>query len=622
MRDRIRHFFLQNERWRGAEIHLLVVLLVFGVAACFLLPLSGGYDEETHLLRVWEMSAYTFVPNDELGQEMPFPAVYWELSYRRQFIVRAVEPDFWEKYGKLSIDAHDYIYGSVETRSVYSPPLLLPQALVMRFLGRRQNLPALTVYYAIRLIGLLSYTLLAWLAVRLIPSGKWVLAILATSPVAILQASTISADAISNGIAFLFIGGTIAIAHQKELRWKEWASLVFLFFLLFWGKINLVPLGILPLLIIPPSKFRMRHGYIACLGAILALFLVEVLGWNLLAYSRLHSAPEGTDPAGQIQYILAQPLEFISILATDVLAKSFSYMVDWIAIYGFAYWPIPVWTYYLYGAGLLSALSIREGELERRTRIGLLIAFVVSYLATIASLYITFNPVGNGFIGGVQGRYFTTVMPLLFLALACLPFQKRIRVPAALPVTLGILSLALYIAGMYLSYHVPCGSQYYQKGLCYQPNYKNWAPDELYSPSISNQLTLSQEIVPECNGVTELRVWVNATGADPTGGTEFSLKDVNLGRVITSRNELSSNLPRGDWYTLSFQPDWESKGRFYLLTIRGNEQSVSGPRIAYSLRPEYPAGKLFENDQPLGMDLIFQTGCLAGLDKIRLTGSP
>jgi len=601
---------------------LLVVLLVFGISACFLLPLSGGYDEETHLLRVWEMSAYTFVPNDELGGEMPFPAVYWELSYRRQFIVRPVEPDFWKKYGNLSIAAHDYIYGSVETRSVYSPPLLLPQALVMRFLGRRQQLSALAVYYSIRLIGLFSYMLFAWLAIRLIPSGKWILAILASSPVAILQASTISADAISNGIALLFIGGSIAIAQRNALQWKEWGSLVLLFFLLFWGKINLVPLAILPLLIILPSKFKMRHGYIAFLGAILALFLVEVVGWNLLAYSRLSTAPEGTDPSGQIQFILHQPIEFISILATDVLGKSFSYLVDWIAIYGFAYWPVPIWTYYLYALGLLSVLFVNNNGMERGTRFGLLIVFVVAYLATIASLYITFNPVGNGFIGGVQGRYFTPVMPLLFLALAGFPFQKRIRVPALLPMILCVLSLVVYSAGMYLSYHVLCGSQYYQKGLCYQPNYKNWAPDELYSPPISSQLTLAQEIVTECNGVTELRVWVKANRADPNETTEFILKDVYLEREITSIRISNSELPDGAWYTLSFTPDWESNGKFYLLTIRGNAQSDSGPRIAYSLRQEYPAGKLYENDQVVNKDVIFQTGCLAGLDKIRLTGSP
>ncbi len=176
------------------------------------------------------------------------------------------------------------------------------------------------------------------------------------------------------------------------------------------------------------------------------------------------------------------------------------------------------------------------------------------------------------------------------------------------------MSLVLYVVGMYLSYHVPCGSQYYQPGLCFQPYYKNSAPDDLYSPPISNQLTLTQEIVPECNGMTELRVWVNAKGASPDGSTDFILKDINLDRELINLSIINSELPNGDWFPLSFAPDWASDGKFYLLTIRKDGQGDLGPRIAYTQRSEYTAGKMYENDQPILKDLIFQTGCIAGFD--------
>jgi len=286
-----------------------------------------------------------------------------------------VEAGFWEKYGSLPMDARDYIYGSVDTRSVYSPPLLLPQAMVMR------------LYYAIRLIGLISYTLLAWLAVRSIPFGKWILAILAASPVAILQASTISADAISNGIAFLFIGGAIAIANQKEIRWKEWSWLALLFFILFSGKVNIVPLVVLPFIIIPPSRFNMRYGYILLFATTIALFAIEVVGWNLVAYSQLHTAPEGTDPAGQVSFILNNIPEFLSILSGTIRGRWFSYLLDWIAIYGFAYWPVPAWTFYVFAAALIAALFINNNSIPTRTRLGLLFVFIASYIGTYILMY-------------------------------------------------------------------------------------------------------------------------------------------------------------------------------------------------------------------------------------------
>ena len=616
MKEQRPHFFSSTKHLHNAEIFLLAVLLIFGVAVCLLLPISAGYDEETHLMRVWQMSGGAFLPNEE---KVPFPAIYWELSYRRQFIVRAVDADIWEKFGSLPMDAYDYVYGTVETRSVYSPPLLLPQALVMRFLGRSERLPALPVYYIVRLIGLLSYTLLAWLAVRSIPFSKWILAVLAASPVAILQASTISADAISNGIAFLFIGGALAVAHQKEIRWKEWGWLVALFFILFLGKVNIVPLAIIPFIIIHPSRFTMRYGYLLLLAATFVLFTIEVIGWSALAYSQLHALPDGTDPRGQVLFILQQPIEFLSILAQTIRGRWFSYLLDWIAIYGFAYWPVPVWTFYLFAAALIVALFINKDLISTRTRAGVLLVFFLSYVGTYILLYITGNPVGFKSIEGVQGRYFTTVMPLLFVGLAGLPLLQRIRIPSALPVILSVLSLLFYSTGMYLSYHVVCGSQFYQAGLCYQPNYKNWAPDERYSNPISTQLTLKQEIILECNGASEVRVWMNASNANPSGTTQFILQDVDQGREIVNMAVNNSDLPIGSWYAIPFDTNWKSLGKFYLLTISSND---TGPQIAYSLRAEYPAGKLYENDQPMPQDMIFQAGCVAGWDALRHSNAP
>jgi uncharacterized membrane protein len=611
------------KRLSGAEIYLVLVILIFGISTCFLLPVGAGYDEETHLMRVWEMSGLTFIPNDQLGKGMPFPAVYWEMSYRRSFIVRPVETEFLEQYQGLPVDAHDYIYGSAETRSVYAPPLLLPQALVMRYFGRSERWSALTTFYACRIVSLLSFLTLAWLAVHLIPFGKWTLAILASSPVVVLQASTVSADAISNGIAFLFIGASLALVHRKELYWREWIAFVFLFLILFWGKLNIVPLAVLPFLLLKPSNFKMRYGYVLLVLVAVVLLLAEVAGWNLVAYSRLHTAPTGTDPIGQIRFLLDKPLEFLGILASQIWTKAADYFRDWIAIYGYNYWPVPRYTYYIYAAALLISLfqATDEENISRGIRIGLIVVFVIAYLATILSLYLTFTPVGSHQVEGVQGRYFVTVMPLLFLALCGLPLFKKIRIPVVVSMILGISSLAIFIAGMYLSYHVLCGSQYYQPGLCYQPNYKNWAPDQLYSPPVSDQMTLSQEIVPECNGMTELRIWVNAAKADRAETTNFVLKDVQNDREEVHVSVPNADLPAGAWYTLAFPADWTSSGKFYLLTVSGDNPG-GGPQIAYSLKQEYPAGKLYENGQPISKDLIFQTGCVAGWDKLRAAKSP
>ncbi len=617
MKSTLASFF---KKFSAPEIFVILVLMILGVVSSITVPLSAGYDEETHFIRAWEMAHYYFIPNEQLGSTLPFPAIYWELSYRRQTIVQAVEPGFWSKYSGLSIDSHDYMYANVETRSVYSPALLLPQALVLRFLGLALRFPALPVYYAVRFIGLLSYLLLSWLAVRFIPYGKWLLAILVVAPMALFQASTISADTISNGIGFLFIGCTLAIANKKELAWKEWGALIILVALLFLAKVNLVFLALIPFLLITPSKFKMKYGYLLLGFVTLVLFLIEVGGWNIIAYSKFTRALQGADPRQQVLFILSSPLLFIKIISLDVWNNTLAYMQGWVGVYGYDYWPVPGLTYLLYPLAVIA--SLRQNPTlptpNKRTRIVLAVLFVVGYLLTITSLYIAFTPVKSLVVAGVQGRYFTPVMPLLLLALVGLPFVEKIHIPAAVPVSLVSAALILYVAGLILSYQVTCGSQFYQPGLCYQPQYKNWAPEASSSPSITPAMTLTQEIVPACNGMEEMRVWVNSTGTDPSGTTTLNLRAPTEEKDVVNHTFTNSQITKDGWLTVSFNPEWQSDNQLYILTLKSS--SANGIQVATSIKSEYHTGKLFENNTAIEQDMIFQYGCLAGLQKLVQNG--
>lgn len=606
------------------ERFVVSAVLFFGLACTLATPLSAGYDEETHFIRAWEMAHLYFVPNEQLGAKLPFPAIYWDLSYRRQPIVEAVEPGLWSKYGALPLDARDYVYANVVTRSVYSPVLLLPQAAALRFLGLKLQLPALAVYYSCRIAGLLSYLVLCWLAVRLIPYGKWLLAILAVSPMAVFQASTISADTLSNGIAFFFLAGSLALARTRELGWKHWWMQLALLALLLAGKVNLIFLGLLPFLLVSPSRFRPRYGYLLLAAATLALFLVEVVGWNVLAYSMFTRALEGADPAQQLRFILANPALFVQIIARDIWMNTPAYMRGWVGVYGYNYWPVPGLAYLLYP--LAAILSLRNTEPAqtpaRRTRWILASLFVLGFLLTIVSLYVAFTPARSLLVAGVQGRYFTVIMPLLFLAALgphLGPIWRRphgaSRLPlaqdSAVPAVLALAALLLYTLGLILSYHVPCGSQYYRWSLCYQPQYKNWAPESVSSPPVSLATTLTQEIVPACNGMSELRLWVNSNGTDPNASTTLLLRAPTQEKDLVRKTYRNQVLPEAGWLTVDFPPEWNSGQQLYLLELTGS--SPDGIRVAYSEKPEYLDGKLFSNDVPQSQDILFQVGCIQGL---------
>src|SRR6185295_8507910 len=120
-------------------------------------------------------------------------------------------------------------------------------------------------------------------------------------------------------------------------------------------------------------------------------------------------------------------------------------------------------------------------QISKKFRIIFILVFVTSYLATIVSLYLTFTPVGSDQVFGVQGRYFIPLVLLLSLLLSSLLSTKKLAIssPKWPKWTVGflVIALSLNIAGIILSFYVPCGTTFYQTGLCYQPLYKDFTSE-------------------------------------------------------------------------------------------------------------------------------------------------
>jgi len=570
-------------------------------------------------MRVWELAHLRFIPNEASRNELPYPAIYWNLSYRRPVLVRPVEPGFWTRYGSVPIDGEGYLYAGPKTRSVYSPPLLLPYTLVMRYLGLKLQFSALTVFYASRLAGLATYALLAWLALRLAPFGKWMLAMAALAPTSMFQATTIGADPASNGLALLFLAGCLAASVRKQIGWASWGGLLALSFVLFLAKVNLVFLALLPLLILPRARFRMRGGYLLLAGAMVTLAVVEVGGWSALAYPHLSSSASSAPPMAQAEYVVTHPLTVSGVFLSDLWANAPRYLRQWVAEYGYGYGSVPFPTYYLFAAAVLAAwwADSDAGSPSRRTRHGLLLTFLACMLGTSLSLYLAATPVGATFVEGIQGRYYAAIAPLLGMAgIGAVNLRPS---PKAARLAMGFLlgSLVFFVVGLVLSYHVLCGASYYQSGLCFLPTYKNWAPNERYTSPISPTETLLQEVLAECDGLSEIRVWVNSSGLPAEGNTAVVFRDPSTDRDLATVTVANATLPSGGWLRLSFGPEWRSLGRLYLLRIGSVIGSDPvGTRVALMLREEYPEVKLMENQAPVDGDVVFQYGCAAGLGKL------
>ena len=607
------------------EIFFLLMLLIFGLPMILLIPPGAGYDEEDHLVRVWELSAFSLIPGQLSAQELRYPAIFRDLAYRQQANSGLIDSDFWVTYAHTPLAEHGFVRRELKTKSVYSPALLLPQAIAIR-LGRSANLPALLVFYSGRFASLLSYLFLVWLALRWIPFGKWIGAVLALTPMALFQAATITPDAISNGIGFLFIAGVLKLSQLQEIGWREYGRLVLLIFLLLLAKVNLTALILLPFLLIPPTRFPQKRIYFLLLGTTAILFLVEVAGWNIIA-TRFSNAllANDADAGAQLRYLLDHPLVFPTILLKDPFINGWAYLQGWINGYGYFFWTPPqiVSLFFVLSLGGVLLIESTREQVNRNYRIIFLLVFLAGYLATAVPLYLTFTTVGLNELLGVQGRYFVPLALLPVLALASILIPKRVAISSNWVMGLLTVTLAMNIGGIILAFYVPCGTTFYQTGLCYQPLYKDLSNEARLSPPITEEVSITQGINVACNGFGEVRVLLTPSTSSDQGKTRFILQEEVSDQILLDTDIVNSQFSADDWVPLRFKPDWQSTGKTYLLKILGtNDSTGQGPKLLYTPQSEFNLGDLYENGQLQKDDLVLQYGCVTGLRKLWLTGKP
>jgi len=590
----------------------LVLALLSGCCLCFLIPTQSGFDEITHLARIWEISGGYFIPNQKLSQGPYLPQAFVDISYRDQFFYDPVDPSFFTIYGSERIDWNVFV--DHQTRSVYFPTLYLPQAFAVGLLGRVLDAPVLLMVYICRMLYLLGYILFAFFAIRSIPVGKWLLMVLALAPMAMYQAVTISPDAYTNGACFLFIAWMLKLAFQeKQLGWKQLWLTIGITALLLSVKVNAVFL--LPLLLLPVWKgFESRKMLPILVGAVALLFAGFVVGWNLIAYSKYYVNAPGYGASGQLAYVISNPLKYGATFIQDISLHGGKYLREWIAIYGYDAGRVPPATYILFGLFLVVAwlFSTPQPHIDTRTRITLLIAGIASCFFSVLVLYLTFNRIGSNSIEGVQGRYFIPFMPALFLGMV--PGREiiprwvthifRIAVGTGVAIT-----LAVYTLGIYLSFYVICGTSLYTPGLCYQPLYKNWESDPQMTQPVTKDVVLQQPFLAVCSPLRSIRVWSAAISPDIAGKTRFNLKDDANGEVLAEESIDNHSVADYAWLEVSFPPINDANGKRFVLEITS---SLSDPRAAISFgvtpRREYLYG-LIANNAPADYDLMFQYGC-------------
>jgi uncharacterized membrane protein len=286
-----------------------------------------------------------------------------------------------------------------------------------------------------RFLNFLAAAIMMYFAVRKAPFGKTIFAIVGILPITLQQIISCSYDPVLIGCAYLFIAYTLYLAYTEEQVWLN--DILVLMFT--GGLISACKGGVyLPLVcfafIIPFKRKMVNRKWLPVIGM---LFLCALLLFSRQFASKLFTvftAAQGT-VFGRVEqtelysatYLVSHPMQLFRILENTVMLLSDHYLATFVG--GLMGWlNVRVAWFIVFAFCILLFLAALKGKNEKQyvTALdrGYFTLVSLGCLGLVmASMLISWTPMGNEAILGVQGRYFT---PFICIWLSTIRNEKLV----------------------------------------------------------------------------------------------------------------------------------------------------------------------------------------------------
>lgn len=405
----------------------LIIGLIYGLGFLLATPAFQVPDEYEHFYRALYVSEGHVIP-EKLGN---ISGVYVPESVK---ITSDTVNDQWHSFLEnndnkthliplldLPFNSKNMVFEDISRIAVitYSPVPYLMAAFGID-LGKLFNLSPLVLMYIGRLANLLVWIFLTYLAIRITPVHKWVFLMIALIPMTLFEAASLSADSFLFGISFLIIAIFFRYAfddNKKKIGIKEVYIMFILLLLIGLAKSNYFLLLLL-IFLIPALKFENRKKMLLITGFLFLAVAVVTGIWMFLTNHLYAPIVPQVSVSGQIAYILGDPFRFPYVLINTLISHGASYQYLFIGNFWLSI-PLPTWWIGFYLATIIpvALLDTNKINITRNQKLVSAITFILAFVTTCAVIYITWTPVGQNVIDGIQGRYFIPILPLLFLLL-------------------------------------------------------------------------------------------------------------------------------------------------------------------------------------------------------------
>jgi hypothetical protein len=442
---------------------VLALGLAGGLLLVFVTPPFHVPDEPAHFFRAYQLATASAAepgPGGAIGYRLPA-----SLRQLAELCTAGIAfnpagrlpPGLLAAAWRLPLAPERRVFMPAGSLTLYTPVPYLPAAAAVAA-GRLLALRPLALLYLARLGNLAAALAVSWTAVRIAPAQRWLLALLALTPMAIFERSSASADALTNALPLLLVSCLLSLVlrpaadpagrnprlppfgrgseilapcpqHPRPKGGKGGfrpagsvrgspALLLATAFLIAAAKGVYFLLDLLVLLVPPGFRGAGRARAVAGLwagGLAAAVAGAGISVWVTHRFASLGSPRLGVQPEAQLRGVLAAPLRFLGLAAADYAHHLLRYGAGFVGIFGWLDTPLPKPSMVLWGLLLLAAaLTGGDRPLALAAWQRWLAAAIAGAVLLLLSLsqYVTWTPLGAGFVDGLQGRYFLPVAPV------------------------------------------------------------------------------------------------------------------------------------------------------------------------------------------------------------------
>lgn len=161
------------------------------------------------------------------------------------------------------------------------------------------------------------------------------------------------------------------------------------------------------------------------------------------------------DPQRQLMFMLTHLISFTWIFIYTISHYSLYYLTTFVGSFEWdgtnlqSPLPLSLVLIYIMVLFLVALTDKSEVKINLNQKLLSIIIFLLSFVSIFVLEYLTWNDVGNTFIGGVYGRYFIPIAPLLFLVV----YNNRIRNFKGKNILVPIFIIILLFSSVFMIYN-------------------------------------------------------------------------------------------------------------------------------------------------------------------------